>query len=239
MKAGAATRTGSCRPCMPYRFVFRIQKAKELAAQTRELGGLLLAAFEKGDSRVPDLRPRAAGARAGAPQPDECARTSGAMPIGRCRRWASRSSACRPAAQYYAEPDRQRPQRRTKTPTSRTWTLDRASATAANVSEGIAEAMDYGARPVRRHRRFRPNPDRHQARRHVPRPSLGCQQHAGGHRDLGVARPDRGRLGPSPAGLGPPGAGPRHPDRANRAADPGRGTPARSDICASSISSNA
>jgi hypothetical protein len=40
---------GSCRPCSPYRFTFRIQKAKELAAQTRELGNALLAAFEKGD----------------------------------------------------------------------------------------------------------------------------------------------------------------------------------------------
>lgn len=41
---------GSCRPCTLYRFLFRIQKAKELAEQTRELGGALLAAFEKGDS---------------------------------------------------------------------------------------------------------------------------------------------------------------------------------------------
>lgn len=40
---------GSCRPCSPYRFLSRIQKAKELAAQTRELGTALLAAFEKGD----------------------------------------------------------------------------------------------------------------------------------------------------------------------------------------------
>ncbi len=41
---------GSCRPCMPYRFTFRIQKAKELASQTRELGNALLSAFEKGDA---------------------------------------------------------------------------------------------------------------------------------------------------------------------------------------------
>jgi hypothetical protein len=41
---------GICRPCNPYRFFFRIQKAKELAAQVRELGSALLAAFEKGDA---------------------------------------------------------------------------------------------------------------------------------------------------------------------------------------------
>lgn len=41
---------GPCRPCLPYRFTVRIQKAKELAAQARELGGALLAAFEKGDA---------------------------------------------------------------------------------------------------------------------------------------------------------------------------------------------
>jgi hypothetical protein len=41
---------GSCQHCSPYRFSFRIQKAKELAAQTRELGSALLVAFEKGDA---------------------------------------------------------------------------------------------------------------------------------------------------------------------------------------------
>jgi hypothetical protein len=41
---------GSCRPCLPYRFLFRIENAKALAAQTRDLGGSLLAAFEKGDA---------------------------------------------------------------------------------------------------------------------------------------------------------------------------------------------
>jgi hypothetical protein len=40
----------SCHPHSPYRFTFLIQKAKELANQTRELGGALLAAFEKGDA---------------------------------------------------------------------------------------------------------------------------------------------------------------------------------------------
>jgi hypothetical protein len=41
---------GSCRPCSPYRFTFHIAKAKELAAQTSQLGNVLLAAFEKGDA---------------------------------------------------------------------------------------------------------------------------------------------------------------------------------------------
>jgi len=41
---------GECHPHSPYRFTFLIQKAKELANQTRELGGALLAAFEKGDA---------------------------------------------------------------------------------------------------------------------------------------------------------------------------------------------
>jgi hypothetical protein len=40
-----------CRPgCSAYRFLFLVQKAKELAAQTREFGTALLAAFEKGDA---------------------------------------------------------------------------------------------------------------------------------------------------------------------------------------------
>jgi Tc toxin complex TcA C-terminal TcB-binding domain len=38
-----------CEPHSPYRFQFLIAKAKELANQVRELGGALLAAFEKGD----------------------------------------------------------------------------------------------------------------------------------------------------------------------------------------------
>lgn len=41
---------GLCRPCLPYRFTFRIERAKELAAQAREMGSALLAAFEKGDA---------------------------------------------------------------------------------------------------------------------------------------------------------------------------------------------
>jgi hypothetical protein len=41
---------GSCRPCLPYRFTFRLERAKELAGQAREMGGALLAAFEKGDA---------------------------------------------------------------------------------------------------------------------------------------------------------------------------------------------
>lgn len=49
-ESGCCDTDGSCRPCMPYRFLFRIEKAKELAEQTRELGGLLLSAFEKGDA---------------------------------------------------------------------------------------------------------------------------------------------------------------------------------------------
>jgi len=39
-----------CHPHSPYRFLFRVQKAKEMVAQVRELGGALLAAFEKGDA---------------------------------------------------------------------------------------------------------------------------------------------------------------------------------------------
>jgi hypothetical protein len=41
---------GSCRPCLPYRFTFRIERAKELAAQAREMGSALLAAFQSGDA---------------------------------------------------------------------------------------------------------------------------------------------------------------------------------------------
>lgn len=41
---------GWCHPRSPYRFLFLIQKAKELAAQLRELGAELLSAFEKGDA---------------------------------------------------------------------------------------------------------------------------------------------------------------------------------------------
>jgi hypothetical protein len=41
---------GWCHLHSPYRFTFLIQKAKELAAQVRELGALLLSAFEKGDT---------------------------------------------------------------------------------------------------------------------------------------------------------------------------------------------
>lgn len=47
---GCCETDGSCRPCRPYRFEFRIQKAKEWAGQVRELGAALLAAFEKGDA---------------------------------------------------------------------------------------------------------------------------------------------------------------------------------------------
>jgi hypothetical protein len=39
-----------CCPTSPYRFTFLIEKAKELAAQTREFGAALLTAFEKGDA---------------------------------------------------------------------------------------------------------------------------------------------------------------------------------------------
>ncbi len=49
-RSGCCDPDGTCRPCSPYRFLFRIQKAKDLAAQTRDLGGSLLAAFEKGDA---------------------------------------------------------------------------------------------------------------------------------------------------------------------------------------------
>ena len=47
---GCCATDGSCRPCRPYRFEFRIQKAKEWAGQARELGAALLTAFEKGDT---------------------------------------------------------------------------------------------------------------------------------------------------------------------------------------------
>jgi receptor-binding and translocation channel-forming TcA subunit of Tc toxin/ABC toxin-like protein len=39
-----------CRPRSPYRFMFLVQKAQEIATDVRGLGGELLAAFEKGDS---------------------------------------------------------------------------------------------------------------------------------------------------------------------------------------------
>ena len=42
--------TGWCLPHSPYRFLFLIQKAEELAVQVRELGGALLGAYEKGDA---------------------------------------------------------------------------------------------------------------------------------------------------------------------------------------------
>ncbi len=40
----------------PYRFLFLIEKAKELAAKAQELGGQLLAAYEKGRCGVPGFR---------------------------------------------------------------------------------------------------------------------------------------------------------------------------------------
>jgi hypothetical protein len=49
-ESGCCDTDGSCRPCMPYRFLFRIETAKQLAEQTRELGALLLSAFEKGNA---------------------------------------------------------------------------------------------------------------------------------------------------------------------------------------------
>src|SRR5205807_1178877 len=39
-----------CHRASPYRFVFLIQKATELAGKVRELGASLLAAYEKGDA---------------------------------------------------------------------------------------------------------------------------------------------------------------------------------------------
>jgi hypothetical protein len=39
-----------CVPASPYRFTFLIEKAKDLAGRVRELGGALLAAYEKGDA---------------------------------------------------------------------------------------------------------------------------------------------------------------------------------------------
>jgi hypothetical protein len=50
---------GSCRQCSAYRFLFRIQRAKELAGQTREMGGALLAAFEKRRRGIPRVCTRA------------------------------------------------------------------------------------------------------------------------------------------------------------------------------------
>ena len=47
---GCCDTDGSCRPCRPYRFDFRIQKAKEWAGQAREVGAALMSAFEKGDA---------------------------------------------------------------------------------------------------------------------------------------------------------------------------------------------
>lgn len=39
-----------CYPHSPYRFLFLVQKAKEIVAEVRELGSALLASFEKGDA---------------------------------------------------------------------------------------------------------------------------------------------------------------------------------------------
>jgi hypothetical protein len=39
-----------CHPHSPYRFMYRVQKAKEIVAHVRELGAAVLAAFEKGDA---------------------------------------------------------------------------------------------------------------------------------------------------------------------------------------------
>ena len=39
-----------CARPSPYRFLFQVQKAIELAGKVRELGGALLAAYEKGDA---------------------------------------------------------------------------------------------------------------------------------------------------------------------------------------------
>jgi Tc toxin complex TcA C-terminal TcB-binding domain len=39
-----------CHPDSPYRFLFLVQKAQEIASQVRELGAALLSAFEKGDA---------------------------------------------------------------------------------------------------------------------------------------------------------------------------------------------
>ncbi len=45
-----ADEEGGCCPASPYRFMFLLQKAQELASQVKELGSALLAAFEKGDA---------------------------------------------------------------------------------------------------------------------------------------------------------------------------------------------
>ena len=51
----------------PYRFLFQIQKAIELAGKVRELGGALLSAFEKGDAEYLAAIHARAGTRAARP----------------------------------------------------------------------------------------------------------------------------------------------------------------------------
>jgi hypothetical protein len=49
-ECGCCETDGICRPCLPYRFQVRAQKANELAALVAAFGAELLAAFEKGDT---------------------------------------------------------------------------------------------------------------------------------------------------------------------------------------------
>ena len=53
---------GARRPS-PYRFLFQIQKATELAGRVRELGGALLSAYEKGDAEYLAASARGRNAR--------------------------------------------------------------------------------------------------------------------------------------------------------------------------------
>jgi len=96
----------------PYRFVFRIQKAKELAAQTRELGALLLSAFEKGDAEFL-ASVRARHDRELAISISRSARTHGVTQTGRCRRWETEAQPAGEPA-LLRQPHRQWAQRQRK-----------------------------------------------------------------------------------------------------------------------------
>jgi hypothetical protein len=131
---------GLCRPCYPYRFTFRIARAKELAAQTRELGGALLAALEKGDAEfLTSVRAR---------QEHELARLNRGVreDLWRDADWQVQAlelskQVQQSNRQYYASLIKNFPIADEQGYVDQTNTAlgDR---TAANVMEGIAEGMD-------------------------------------------------------------------------------------------------
>ncbi len=138
--SGCCDTDGSCRPCTPYRFLFRIQKANELAARTRELGSLLVAAFEKGDSEfLTNVRTR---------QERELAHLNRRVreDVWRDADWQVQALgksklSLQASRQYYAQLIANGLNAGENGYVTMTGVSIRAR-TAANVSEGIAEAMD-------------------------------------------------------------------------------------------------